>query len=145
MIESIMKRIAENKRHGDADIRIVPKDWGQEIWIVNSERQNYCGKLLQINKGWSASLHYHGRKDETFFLYQGLLFMEHPRNEWVMYPGNVQRIRPGQTHRFTALEDSVIVEFSTHHHDSDTTRLEVGRRVDIGKLDIPYRRGKKKY
>jgi mannose-6-phosphate isomerase-like protein (cupin superfamily) len=143
MIENIMKRLEENQELGDADINVVPKDWGQEIWIVNSPGKNYCGKLLQINKGWSASLHYHGKKDETFFLHQGLLFMEHPKNEWVMYPGNVQRIRPGQTHRFTALEDSVIVEFSTHHHDSDTTRVEVSRKVDLSKLNVNYRHDKK--
>ncbi|MEM4245329.1 MAG: cupin domain-containing protein [Candidatus Nanoarchaeia archaeon] len=142
MIEDILKRLKENKRYGNAEIKIVPKDWGQELWIINNE--HYCGKILEINKGWCASLHYHGKKDETFLLYDGLLLMEHPKNEWVMYPGNVQRIRPGETHRFTALEHSVVIEFSTHHDDSDTTRFEVGKKVDLNKLDVKYRPVKKK-
>lgn len=143
MIDDILERLLENKKFGGTDIKIVPKDWGREIWITNSEE--YCGKLLQIYKGWSSSVHYHGKKDETFLLHEGLLLMEHPQNEWLMYPGNVQRLKPGQTHRFTALKDSIIIEFSTHHHDSDTIRLEVGKKVDLSKLDVQYRPVKKKY
>jgi len=133
MIEHILERLEESKKLGGADVLIVPKDWGREIHIVNAD---YCGKILEINKAWCASLHHHGVKDETFLLYKGLLFMEHSKNNWVMYPGHIQRIRPGDVHRFTALKHSAILEFSTHHEDSDTTRIEIGRPVDLRTLDL---------
>ncbi len=143
MIEDILERRSENKRFGSVNIKVVPKDWGREIWVINNK--HYCEKLLEINKGWRSSLHYHNKKDETFTLDEGLILMEHPRNEWVMYPGNAQRIKPGQTHRFTALERSLIRECSTHHHDSDTVRFEYGKKVDLSKLDVKYRSIKKRY
>ena len=32
-----------------SEIKFVPKGWGFEKWIVNSEK--YCGKLLYLVKG----------------------------------------------------------------------------------------------
>ena len=46
-------------------IKIVPKGWGYEKWIVNTEE--YCGKLLHLIKGKKCSWHYHTLKDETFY------------------------------------------------------------------------------
>ncbi|MFH1331697.1 MAG: cupin domain-containing protein [archaeon] len=137
MIEKILKRIEENKQFGNANIKVVPKDWGRELWVVNHDY--YCGKFLEIKKGWCSSLHNHDTKDETFLLYRGLLSMEHPKNYWFMEPGNVQRIKPGETHRFTALKHSVIIEFSTHHDDADTIRHEWGKPVDVSDLLKKYR------
>ena len=36
----------------------------------------------------------------------------------------VVTILPGQPHRFKGLKDSVIMEISTYHSDSDVVRLE---------------------
>ena len=47
----------------------VPKGWGFEKWIANSEK--YCGKLLFIAKGKQCSWHYHRQKDEVFFIQSG--------------------------------------------------------------------------
>ena len=44
-----------------SEIKIVPKGWGYEKWIANSEL--YCGKLLFIRKGHRCSWHYHTKKD----------------------------------------------------------------------------------
>ena len=38
-------------------IKYVPKGWGYEKWIANSE--DYCGKLLYIVKDKKCSWHYH--------------------------------------------------------------------------------------
>lgn len=46
-----------------------PKGWGWERWIVN--KPEYCGKLLFIAKDRHLSLHYHKKKDETFYLQSG--------------------------------------------------------------------------
>ena len=43
------------------DIKHVPKGWGYEKWIVNTDE--YCGKLLFFNKGKRCSWHYHKIKE----------------------------------------------------------------------------------
>lgn len=52
-------------------LKVVPKGWGYEVHIANSEL--YCGKQLHFIKGKSCSFHYHIKKDETFFLASGEL------------------------------------------------------------------------
>ncbi len=47
-------------------IKKVNKVWGSEEWIVNNS--TYCGKILNIKKGYRSSIHYHKNKHETFYL-----------------------------------------------------------------------------
>ena len=55
------------------EIKHVPKGWGHEKWIVNTEE--YCGKLLFFNEGKRCSWHYHKVKDETFYLQSGRILL----------------------------------------------------------------------
>jgi len=99
----------------------VNKKWGDELWIVNKD---YCGKLLNIKKGHQCSLHFHINKNETFYLLKGKIKIEYNKKKKIMNPGDVQHIKPWMNHRFTGLKDSIIIEFSTHHKNSDSYRLE---------------------
>ena len=103
----------------DSSITVHPKVWGEEHWIVNKE---YCGKLLIIHKGYRCSIHYHKKKDETFYLVKGKILMEINGQPRVMKPGDKQYIAPGTKHRFTGLEESELIEFSTHHEEEDSYR-----------------------
>ena len=50
--------------------KIVPKAWGEEIWIHNDEE--YCGKLLRFHKAGSRfSMHYHIIKKESWYVGKG--------------------------------------------------------------------------
>lgn len=111
----------------------VPKVWGREIWIVN---RSYCGKILMLNKGFRCSMHHHKLKDETFYASKGKVLLEIGMKKHVMLPGDSMLIKPYQKHRFTGLEDSEIIEFSTHHDDSDSYRDEVSGKVDLNTLDL---------
>lgn len=62
-----MKKIVPDQ----PEIKFVPKGWGFEKWLVNSDK--YCGKLLFFAKSKRCSLHYHKIKDETFFVHSGKL------------------------------------------------------------------------
>lgn len=104
----------------------VKKVWGEELWIVNSK---YCGKLLFLKKGFRCSLHYHKKKDETFYIISGEVWIEVGKTEWLMKPGDVQHIPPNTLHRFTGITDAEIIEFSTHHLDSDSYRKELSGKV----------------
>lgn len=112
----------------------VQKVWGKEVWIVN---RDYCGKKLILNKGFRCSMHHHKNKDETFYVIKGKVLIEIGMKKYVMLPGDSMLIKPGQKHRFTGLEDSEIIEFSTHHEDSDSYRDEPSGKVDLDKLELP--------
>ncbi|OYT41843.1 hypothetical protein B6U80_00310 [Candidatus Pacearchaeota archaeon ex4484_26] len=111
----------------------VPKVWGKEIWLVN---RDYCGKILVLKKGHRCSLHFHKQKDETFYLLRGKVLMELDKEKAILKPGQSLLIKPGQKHRFTGLEDSEILEFSTHHEDSDSHRDVFGGKVDLATLNL---------
>ena len=113
--------------------KIVKKLWGHEEWIVN---RDYCGKKLVLKKGLRCSVHHHKNKDETFYIIKGKVLIELDKEKKVMLPGDSILIEPGTKHRFTGLEDSEIIEFSTHHEDSDSYRDEPSGTVDLDKLDL---------
>ncbi len=110
-------------------IEIVRKGWGKELWVHNDEK--YCGKILVLNKSKRCSLHFHVLKHETFYISKGLVEMElieknGEKRTFTMKPGDALEIPPGLMHRFTGLEDSEIMEFSTQHFDEDSYRIERG-------------------
>ena len=103
--------------------KVVPKVWGREIWIVNIDE--YCCKLLDVNKGASGSLHYHKEKKETFMIAIGKIQLEVDKQVFTMKAGpKTITILPGTPHRFKALKTSSILEVSTHHREDDVVRIE---------------------
>jgi len=129
-------------------MKIVNKVWGRELWIANNEK--YCGKILELDTGYRCSMHYHKNKDETFYISKGRVLMEIEDKIRIMEPGHIQRIFPGQKHRFTGIapvfEDDVdgeysyseIYEISTHHKESDSYRDldKLSGEVDLDELQV---------
>jgi mannose-6-phosphate isomerase-like protein (cupin superfamily) len=113
------------------DAPVYPKVWGSETWLENNDK--YCCKILSINKGYYCSLHYHKIKDEMFIVQYGeiLLKLGTPISGQIinMRKGDYVRIIPYQVHQFTAIEDSAILEVSTHHDEDDSYRLEPSGKV----------------
>ena len=114
-----------------SNIKIVPKGWGYEKWICNTEE--YCGILLHIIKGKRWSWHYHTLKDETFYLQEGKLLVKYSDDndrdqakELIMERGDKFHVYRGLRHQMLALEDSDLFEFSTEHFDSDSNRIIKG-------------------
>jgi quercetin dioxygenase-like cupin family protein len=112
-------------------INFVPKGWGFEKWIVNTEE--YCGKLLYFVKGKKCSWHYHKLKDETFYIQSGRILLKYSdddemayANEIILNKGDKFHIYRGLRHQMFALEDTELFEFSTQHFDEDSHRLERG-------------------
>ena len=114
-----------------SEIKIVPKGWGYEKWIVNTEE--YCGKLLHINKGKKCSWHYHKLKDETFYLQKGQLLVRYSDDDdienskkTILMEGDKIHVYRGLRHQMLALQDSDLFEFSPQHFDSDSNRIIKG-------------------
>jgi len=114
-------------------VNFVTKVWGHEEWIVNNSK--YCGKKLVLKKGFRCSMHKHNIKDETFYILSGLVLMESEYegeyDKRVMFFGDIMHIKIGMWHRFTGLQDSEIMEFSTFHMDEDSIRREDSGAVDL--------------
>ena len=114
-----------------SEIKIVPKGWGHEKWIVNTEE--YCGKLLFFNEGKKCSWHYHKDKDETFYLQSGKLLLFHGDHDdideatlTILKPGDKFHIYRGLRHQMLAIEPSELFEFSTQHFEDDSYRVIKG-------------------
>ena len=79
---------------------------------------------MRLKEGWQCSLHYHAIKDETFLVLSGKVRFELGDEVFVLLPGDTVHVPIGVKHRFGGMEESVIMEFSTHHADADTYREE---------------------
>ncbi len=123
------------------NVKQVKKEWGSEVWMANNEL--YCGKKLILKKGKRVSLHKHKNKDETFYIESGRLLMELEGKIFIMTKGDAVRIKPGTLHRYTGLEDSMIIEISTHHDDKDTFREPGQLSGDVPKEIMEKYNGKK--
>jgi len=107
-------------------MRRVEKPWGhEEIW---AETDEYLGKILHIRAGHRLSLQHHEVKDETLRVLSGRMILQVDDDagqltDRTLGPGDVARIRPGQRHRFAAIEDCDVLEVSTPQVD-DVVRHE---------------------
>ena len=108
----------------------VPKGWGHEVIFVNNEL--YCGKLLVFKKGCKFSMHYHLKKDETWYISEGEFIYrwidtdKAETKETILRVGDSVRQFPGMPHQLEALTDGVVFEVSTQHFDSDSYRIWKG-------------------
>jgi quercetin dioxygenase-like cupin family protein len=114
-----------------SEIKFVPKGWGFEKWIVNSEE--YCGKLLYFVKGKKCSWHFHKLKDEVFYLQSGKILLKYYdeddialAHELILNKGDKFHVYRGLRHQMIALEDTELFEFSTQHFDEDSYRVITG-------------------
>tara|TARA_A100001515_G_scaffold137310_1_gene129794 strand:+ start:4322 stop:4663 length:342 start_codon:yes stop_codon:yes gene_type:complete len=112
-------------------MKIVPKGWGYEKWIVN--KPQYCGKLLYFEKGKKCSWHYHEIKDEVFYVHSGELLVTYgdsdnieEAKQTVLKAGDNFHIPVGLRHQMLAIEDTEMFEFSTQHFDEDSYRVIKG-------------------
>ena len=119
----------------------IPKGWGFERWVVNNDL--YCGKELFIARGRKFSVHYHEKKDETFYVTEGKAYLSYamlpPDEHWddiqmrswwnnnvkfeEMNVGDVFHVPPRMVHTLQAVTDFTVMEFSTHHDDDDSYRI----------------------
>ncbi len=106
--------------------RRVHKPWGYELIWAESGR--YVGKILHIEEGQQLSYQYHRRKEETIYVFSGVLELQvaiddGPRQTLRLAPGQSFHIPPGLRHRMTAIKTCDVLEASTPELD-DVVRLE---------------------
>lgn len=108
---------------------IHKKIWGVEEWIVNNDL--YCGKKLIFpndREVRSTTLHYHRIKHETMLCLVGGFHIDYGETGDLfaeIYTGQSIVIPPRLPHRIVAVDAGpcLLIEFSTHHEDSDSFRI----------------------
>ncbi len=137
-MDDVMSRISlqgEERERALARIREVVDSWGlrlpdvppdplhfgfhdfsrigeTEFNINNNVAQGYCGKFMFLFKGQTCPMHHHRVKHETFFIVKGSIEMELGGRTFVMRTGDVAVVDQHVRHRFTAQEDSLVLESS---------------------------------
>jgi len=107
--------------------RIVEKKWGSEIILSNN--QNYCGKLLRFTSGSELSMHFHIKKNETWYVSKGEFVLKYIDTETANHyeckieVGSILDIKVGVPHQLIAITDGEIFEVSTQHFDDDSYRI----------------------
>jgi len=112
------------------------KYWGNIQSIVNKD---YAGKRIFVRKGENASLEFHCRKTEGYYIHSGnlLLRLRAGRGEdkfFELKKGLSSFTPPGLMHQRGGLEDTVIIEISTQDEDSDSYLVEDGKLHPMSRL-----------
>ena len=129
-------------------MKYVDKGWGNELWIVNSPL--YCGKILTLDGGKACALHWHDKKDETFFVEDGLVYVHYAAHDALvedcplilqtvkLCAGQHFYVEPGLIHMLQAVNGYRvrIFEFSTHHEDADSFFIHPGDEFDLGVANV---------
>ncbi len=106
--------------------RKIEKPWGSELLFAYTPK--YAGKIIFVKKEHRLSLQYHKQKDESMYIYEGIISMELKSSDGqlrflILQQGDSIRIPPFTTHRVTAIEDAIILEVSTAELD-DVKRIK---------------------
>ena len=105
------------------------------ITIFNSV---YCKKLLFLFKDQKHPEQFHKKKQETFFILQGRVQLKirykKKNKSYILIPGNIMTIYPGEIHSFSCLSSSgaIIEELSTNSASQDSYYLD--RKILSNKL-----------
>ena len=117
-------KLAEKKH-----VKVTETGWGDEVEIHNGD--GYCGRVLNVIKGQKSSLHYHLKKNETFYVLSGrisidLSFDLH-KESMILEEGDSIDIPRFVLHRFIGLQDAKVLEISTEDNgEDDIVRVKEG-------------------
>jgi mannose-6-phosphate isomerase-like protein (cupin superfamily) len=111
-------------------VKEVEKYWGNMKTLF--ENDQYTVKRIFMTKGTQSSLEYHTKKQESYYIEAGKLkvgtrIARAKNTSLVLEQGDVFHIPVGFMHMRIALEDTVIIEFSTLDDDGDSHIVEDGK------------------
>jgi len=109
---------------------IVEKGWGsEEIWVTND---NYCSKFMHFNTGATFSMHFHSKKEETWYVMSGKFLIRYIQTSnaqvfaYEAGPGTIHHNTPLTPHQVVCLEAGTILEVSTPDSVEDNYRVFPG-------------------
>jgi mannose-6-phosphate isomerase-like protein (cupin superfamily) len=111
-------------------LKEVDKYWGDMKTLFENEL--YTVKRIFMRKGTQSSMEYHVNKQEAYYIESGRLKVgtrigRAKNTSLILEKGDVFHIPVGFMHMRIALEDTVIIEFSTLDDDGDSHIVEDGK------------------
>ena len=111
-------------------VKEIEKYWGNMKTLF--ENDQYTVKRIFMKKGTQSSMEYHVKKEESYYIESGALKVgtrigRAKNTSFLMHPGDVFHIPPGFMHMRIAMEDTIIIEFSTLDDDTDSHIVEDGK------------------
>tara|TARA_R100000008_G_C3572189_1_gene162898 strand:- start:538 stop:948 length:411 start_codon:yes stop_codon:yes gene_type:complete len=111
-------------------VKSVEKYWGNMKTLF--ENDLYTVKRIFMKKDTQSSMEYHVKKEESYYIESGKLRLgtrigRAKNNSIVLQEGDIFHIPVGFMHMRMAMEDTVIIEFSTLDDDSDSHIVEDGK------------------
>ena len=111
-------------------VKEVDKYWGNMKTLFENEQ--YSVKRIFMKKGTQSSMEYHIKKEESYYIESGRLRVgtrigRAKNKSVILEQGDVFHIPVGFMHMRIALEDTVIIEFSTLDNDADSHIVEDGK------------------
>tara|TARA_Y100001973_G_C5090786_1_gene277400 strand:- start:283 stop:693 length:411 start_codon:yes stop_codon:yes gene_type:complete len=111
-------------------LKSVDKYWGNMQTLF--ENDQYTVKRIFMRKDTQSSMEYHVNKQESYYIESGCLKIgtrigRAKNTSLILDKGDVFHIPVGFMHMRIALEDTVIIEFSTLDDDGDSHIVEDGK------------------
>ena len=97
---------------------------GEFVQVAYREEMRHLA-VFEIRKGFSRGSHYHEKKEEIFYIFDGrirAIFMDMDtlqKEEKILEKGDRLRIKPRCGHIFLAIEDTLVVEYSPQVFDPE--------------------------
>ena len=111
-------------------LKSLEKYWGNICTLF--ENDSYTVKRIFMKKDTQSSMEYHIKKEESYYIESGRLKVgtrigRAQNTSLILEKGDVFHIPVGFMHMRIALEDTVIIEFSTLDDDGDSHLVEDGK------------------
>ena len=97
---------------------------GEFVQIMYQETMQHLA-AFEIRKGYSRGNHYHEKKEEIFYVFEGKVkasFIDidtFQKEERILGKGDKIRVNPRCGHLFHGLEDTVVIEYSPQVYDRE--------------------------
>jgi dTDP-4-dehydrorhamnose 3,5-epimerase-like enzyme len=122
-----MNKVTIEKLPNTKEIRGA-KRWEEErgefVQVAYEEAIRHLA-AFEIRKGFSRGNHYHEKKEEIFYVFQGRIkatFIDMDtlqKQERILEKGDKIRVKPRCGHRFYGLEDTLVIEYSPQVYDKE--------------------------
>jgi dTDP-4-dehydrorhamnose 3,5-epimerase-like enzyme len=95
---------------------------GEFVQIAYQERIHHLA-AFEIRKGFSRGNHYHEKKEEIFYVFEGKIkasFVDMDsleKEERILEKGDKIRVQPRCGHLFFGLENTLVIEYSPQVYD----------------------------
>jgi len=97
---------------------------GEFVQVAYEEAIRHLA-AFEIRKGFSRGNHYHEKKEEIFYVFQGRIkatFIDMDtiqKEERILEKGDKIRVKPRCGHLFYGLEDTLVIEYSPQVYDKE--------------------------